>query len=196
MKCTKFFELIKNIKNLEAKELKKALLAHGGHYEFPRRDNNGWPITPVICINHNKLGLLEIFVYSAHYDSKSNHISIFGQDSGSLEEMTVNLDDVLAGELENLINLIPETDALDSVKTTTIGDIAVDPEIVFALTTDVYPALVKSGFDYLASFLEIRKKAEELTTKYSDYNWDQNDFVQVMEDESEQMIKELIHPKS
>ena len=69
------------------------------------------------------------------------------------------------------------------------GDLLVDPEILFALTTDVYPAFSQAGVSYKDTYLEILSRARRLSLKYAGYDWEEKgDFIDVMEHEAQEFV--------
>ena len=117
MRHTDFYRKYRELEALERKELKKAVLAHGGEFRFRTEDGDDiegvqmpivmagdshWEsncdcyITRVAVVD----GFLEIYGYDKEYGYKE-----------------IRLDDIEFGHLNYIIDEIPETDAVHDVTT-------------------------------------------------------------------------------
>lgn len=109
MEHTDFYTLIENIKRQEYEELLAAIHAHGGSYEWPSEDE-GSPVISVYTPDIISISVKKVYV-------KDETIHIDGYDCACGSDIQLNWDDVLVDDLPLLIEYIPPTEQVHSVKT-------------------------------------------------------------------------------
>lgn len=115
MKHTDFFAKTRLIKRQEYQELYLAIKAHGGLYEWDM-ENEDYPIIAVnvdcICPNPT-----DVCVTKAYID-ENNELKLEGEDKEFGERVSFKWDDVFAGHLSSIIDYLPCTIKVSSVKYT------------------------------------------------------------------------------
>ena len=113
MKHSNFYELVQKCKARELKELKAALKAWGGTFNFQEQEGYGQPI---IAVNMNGFDPepCDVYVESLELDEQ-DHITIHCSMKQWGHEVDIDVDDIFAGELEYIIDCIPETDTVKDV---------------------------------------------------------------------------------
>jgi hypothetical protein len=113
MKHTDFYAMIKAVKHLEIKELKQAVRAHGGSYEWGEDDEK-----PIVAINPDNSAPEPMDVEITKVYFRDDNLQVEGASKYSGEDEEFTLDDIFAGHISYIIEMIPETDL---VKDVTIG---------------------------------------------------------------------------
>lgn len=159
---TDFYEMLRDIKRKEQAELRAALEAHGGIYAW-WNDDEGWIDDtdgyPMIAVNLNHIcpGPVDAIIRSVSIVDGRLCFDAVDHDDNVLE---FTADDVFAGHLSFIIDYIPATDEVQSVKT---------PTDDFTVCSVSREDLVALGFD--AQNLEdctMRKIANKLGNSYYD----------------------------
>ena len=117
MKHTDFYNKVKEIKRQEQRELKEALKAHGGRYSWYNEDYEEFVEEyPCIAVNANTAfpNPTDIDIRAVSVD-KDGKLWFEGEDKEWGNEVNFCADDVFAGHLGYIIDLIPETDAVNDV---------------------------------------------------------------------------------
>lgn len=111
MKHTNCQAIISEVKALEYEELKRAVEAHGGSYDWIIHDG----CSPVIAINPecSEPEPVDIDVTKVVLRNGSLEISGVGNTNG--EPIDFNIDDIFAGHLSIITDYIPETDTISDV---------------------------------------------------------------------------------
>lgn len=107
MKHSDYQAKIDEIKTLECCELKRAVSAHGGFYEWSE-ENGGCP--PIIAINSDNSEPEPQDVEITKVAVIDNCLEISGIDKGTGEPIEFDIDDIFPGHLSFIIDYIPETD--------------------------------------------------------------------------------------
>lgn len=101
---TNFFELTRCIKKIEYKEVKEAVLAIGGQYEWDL-ENGDYPIIAVnvggICPNPTDVCVTKIHVIN-------NGLFVYGVDKEHGNQVDFGVDDIFAGHLAYILDYLPE----------------------------------------------------------------------------------------
>lgn len=117
MKHTDFHSLIRKIKEQERQELIKAVIAHGGSYNWEDEEEK-----PIIATNA-KYWEDPIDVNITHVYIIDGDLRIYGEEKGSGTPVEIDPCDVFVGHISYIIDKIPE---LESIK-----DTSLNPEVVF-----------------------------------------------------------------
>lgn len=112
MKHSDYQVKIDEIKTLECCELKRAVSAHGGSYEWSE-ENSGCP--PIIAINPNNSAPEPQDVEITKVAVIDNCLEISGIDKRTGEPIEFDIDDIFPGHLSFIIDYIPETDEVYDV---------------------------------------------------------------------------------
>ena len=113
MKCSNFYNIVKQVKQHEQKELKAALEAWGGSFDFEAHQETDRPIIAVNMDNCEPEPQ-DVYVNSVAID-EDGFLTL--QCTGKLdgENYEVEPDDVFAGHLDYVIGYIPETETVKDV---------------------------------------------------------------------------------
>lgn len=120
MKHTDFYSLVKNIKHKEQEELCKALEAHGGSYSWWDDSKSCFMENvqyPIIAVNVDCTFPNPTDVEIKSISVKDGWLNFVGEDKNSGELVDFCADDIFAGQIEYIIDLIPDTDAVNDVTT-------------------------------------------------------------------------------
>lgn len=114
MKHTDFFARTRKIKRQEYHELYLAVKAHGGSYEWSMEDNEDYPI---IAVNVNSIypNPTDVCVTKVYID-QDDSLRLEGEDKEYGEKIIFEWDDVFAGHLSSIIDHIPCTAEVSSVR--------------------------------------------------------------------------------
>ena len=140
MKHTDFYCKVKEIKRQEQRELKEALKAHGGSYSWYNEDIQEFEREyPCVAVNLNGINPnpMDVDIRSISID-KHDDLCFKGEDKEWGNEVRFSADDIFAGHIAYIIELIPETDAVNDV-TSKKED--------FTVATMCRDDLVNTGFD-------------------------------------------------
>ena len=140
MKHTDFYSKVKEIKRQEQRELIEALKAHGGRYSWYNEDYEEFvEAYPCIAVNPNTAfpGPTDVYIRAVSVD-KNDRIWFEGEDTEYGNEVDFCADDVFTGHLGDIIDLIPETDAVNDVTSR---------EEDFVITSVCRDDLINIGFD-------------------------------------------------
>lgn len=115
MKCSNFYEIVKQVKRHEQEELTKALKAWGGAFDFEQHPDTD---PPIIAVNMDNCEPepQDVYVNSAAVD-ENGYITLKCTGKLDGQDYEVEPDDVFAGHLEYVISYIPETDTVKDVTT-------------------------------------------------------------------------------
>lgn len=140
MKHTDFYNKLEEIKRQEQRELKEALKAHGGSYSWCNEESGVLEDTfPCIAVNLNAIDptptdIAVRSVYLNHVD----YLCFEGEDNCCGDIIEFCSDDVFAGHIAYIIEMIPETDAVNDVTSR---------EEDFVITSVCRDDLINIGFD-------------------------------------------------
>lgn len=112
MKHTNFQAKVNEVKHLEFKELKKALEAHGGSYEWNLKDYDSYP---TIAINVNKSYPAPQDVRISKATIVNGDIKLSGVDMEDDSPVNFDTNDVFAGHLSYITDEIPATNEISDV---------------------------------------------------------------------------------
>jgi hypothetical protein len=110
MKHTDFYTLRERIKTLEIEELRQAVIAHGGTYEWDENTDR-----PIVAMNPDNCapGPMDVEITKVCIIGNELVIEAVDKSMGSLEDCT--LDDIFDGQISYIIDLIPEINGIDDV---------------------------------------------------------------------------------
>lgn len=112
MKHSNYQVKINKVKHLEYEELKRAVVAHGGSYEWDLKGNNGYPI---IAINANKSHPEPQDVKIKRVAIVDGYLKICGVDMNENLPVYFTTDDIFTGHLSFVTDYIPATDEISDV---------------------------------------------------------------------------------
>ena len=140
MKHTDFYNKVEEIKRQEQRELIEALKAHGGSYSWYNEDIQEFESEyPCVAVNLNAINPnpTDVDIRSISIN-KHDDLCFKGEDKEWGNEVRFCADDVFAGHIAYIIDLIPETDA--------VNDVTLKKED-FTVATICRDDLVNMGFD-------------------------------------------------
>lgn len=141
MKHTDFYLEIQKIKKQEQEELVEALKAHGGSYSWYNEETKEFADEyPCIAVNVDGTfpNPTDVIIHSVSIDHRE-HLLFVGEDKkDSWYLVDFEADDVFAGHLSYIIDLIPETNTVDDVTTREEG---------FVIASVSRDDLMDAGFD-------------------------------------------------
>lgn len=114
MKHTDFYNVLESIKRQEQKELWKALKAHSGKYSW-YKDGKYSEQYPIIAVNFDGAFPSPIDVKLRSISIVENHILFIGEDKEACEPVSFLADDIFAGQIGYILDLIEETDTVKDV---------------------------------------------------------------------------------
>lgn len=197
MKCTDPYKLGLQVQSVTAAELRRAVAAHGGRYDFPVHDDDGDDVfeNPVIVANLDG-GPANIIVTGVRLDEAGLHIIGNDQeDTFTDEKVEYSADDFLPGQLGYITQLIPSTKDVSSVTLQTGGSLDIDPDILCFLAMYAWPSFSKAGApEYLFQSTAVRR-AEKLTVRWKETDWNEKDFTREMKEQAGMFIREELNPK-
>ncbi|WP_417190439.1 hypothetical protein [Bacteroides sp.] len=112
MKHSNYQTKINEIKALECEELKLAIEAHGGCYEWGGENIGN---APIIAINSNKSEPEPQDIEVTKVAILDGQLKISGIDNKNREPVKFDTDDIFAGHLSFIIDYIPATDEVSDV---------------------------------------------------------------------------------
>ena len=165
MKHTDFYNKVEEIKRQEQRELKEALKAHGGSYSWCNEESGVLEDTyPCIAVNLNATDPTptDIAVRSVCLNH-ADYLCFEGEDNFCGEIIEFCADDVFAGHIAYIIEMIPETDSVNDV-TSKKED--------FTVATICRDDLVNAGFDAEnLSDQDMQDIADVMGDLYCNYNY-------------------------
>ncbi len=111
MKHTNCQAIISEVKALEYEELKRAVEAHGGSYDWTIHDG----CSPVIAINPECSEPEPVDIDVTKVVLRNGSLEISGVDNTNGEPIDFNIDDIFAGHLSIITDYIPETYTISDV---------------------------------------------------------------------------------
>ena len=123
MKCTDFNNAIKSIHRIEEEELKAALMAHGGKYDWIEDDYSSCPI--VLIDSEYISGNCSITKAEIEEDGGDEQVKLsltIESGCGSGWEEWVYASDVSVGHMQYITESIPATDKVNDVSLITYMD--------------------------------------------------------------------------
>lgn len=112
MKHTDYQAKVNELKALEREELKRAIEAHGGSYEWDSENGGSYPI---IAINSNKSEPEPQDIEVTRVTIVDGQLKISGVDNKYGEPVKFDTDDIFAGHLSFIIDYISVTDEVSDV---------------------------------------------------------------------------------
>lgn len=144
MEHTDFYALTRRIKQIEYNELRDAIVAHGGSYEW-NMEAGDYPIIAVnvdsICPNPMDINVTKVYV-------KNDNVFIEGEGKEYGEHVDFSCEDVFTGHLSYILDLLPETDKIKSVKTRHTTNILFGSDASAAYLSGCFKEFVESGEGY------------------------------------------------
>lgn len=140
MKHTDFYNQIEAIKRKEQRELIEALKAHGGSYSWYNEDIQEFESEyPCVAVNLNGINPnpMDVDIRSISIN-KYDDLCFKGEDKEWGNEVRFFADDVFAGHIAYIIDMIPETDTVNDVTSR---------EEAFIIASVCRDDLVNEGFD-------------------------------------------------
>lgn len=121
MKCTNAWEVSRMLRHHMKKELKAALVAHGGEFSWYSEEDEGkdedekyTDNVPIVMLNHKYAGPVNVKIRRAYIDSYG-HIVISAVTNEYDNDIDIELDDIVAHHIQYIIESIPVTDAVSDV---------------------------------------------------------------------------------
>lgn len=111
MKHTNCQAIINEVKALEYEELKRAVEAHGGSYDWTIHDG----CSPVIAINPECSEQEPVDIDVTKVVLRNGSLEISGVDNTNGEPIDFDIDDIFAGHLSIITDYIPETNVVSDV---------------------------------------------------------------------------------
>lgn len=112
MKHSDYQAKVNELKALEHEELKRAIEAHGGSYEWDSENGGSYPI---IAINSNKSEPEPQDIEITKVSIVDGQLKISGVDNKYGEPIKFDTDDIFAGHLSFIIDYIPATNEVSDV---------------------------------------------------------------------------------
>lgn len=112
MKHTNFYALVQSVQNLEIKELRKAVKAHGGIYEWQEDEEK-----PIVAINPNSPDPHPFDVKITKVYLLNNWLCVEGADNQDSSPVEFLITDISVGHISFIIDYIPKTDVICDVTT-------------------------------------------------------------------------------
>lgn len=112
MKHSDYQAKVNEFKALECEELKLAIEAHGGCYEWDSENDGSYPI---IAVNSNKIEPEPQDIEIIKVAIVDGQLKISGVDKVYGEPVKFDTDDIFAGHLSFIIDYIPATDEVSDV---------------------------------------------------------------------------------
>lgn len=115
MKCTDVWEIAKKLHNHIKEELKAAIIAHGGEFSwYSEEDEEYADNAPVVACYGRYAGAVEVKIRRVYlYESKCIGIEAATNDFD--DEITIELEDIIASNIQFIIESIPATDTVSDV---------------------------------------------------------------------------------
>lgn len=107
MKCTNIQTKVNEVKALEFTELRRAIEAHGGFYEWNKKNSGS---RPLIAINPDNSKPSPQDIEVTKVAIVDGNIEISGVDNKYGEPIDFQLDDIFAGHISFITEYIPATD--------------------------------------------------------------------------------------
>lgn len=115
MKCTNAWEVSRMLRHHMKKELKAALVAHGGEFSwYSEEDEEYAENVPTVMCNNRYAGPVDVKVRSVYIDSHG-YVMIEAATNDYNDEITIEFDDIVASHIQYIIESIPVTDAVSDV---------------------------------------------------------------------------------
>lgn len=121
MKHTNFYPQLTEIKKKEYQELYQAIKAHGGEYSWGTEDGEGnWSFNlgdyPIFAINTTGYTPQPMDICIRSVRIENGRIKLEGEDNEFGNRIEFSTDDVFAGHLSYITDLIPATEQVSEVK--------------------------------------------------------------------------------
>lgn len=188
MQHTDFYQAFALIAETMSNELKAALDAHGGQYDF----KNDRPPLLGPCIREN-LETEDSFCVSFIKNVPGGFLVKGAWESDPAGTETQVDQKKLTPELMHwIIEMIPETKDVKNVTFVT----APDPKILMFLSRTSFIPFLTMGIDAEECFSLIRKKALDLTKKYPNRNWKDDGFYQTISAETNRFYLEVANKQT
>ena len=115
MKCTDAWSIAKMLHDHMEKELKAALDAHGGEFSwYSEEDEEYAEDAPIVMCNNRYDGPVDVRVRSA-YVSSYGSVFIEAATLDCDDNITIEFDDIVVSNIQNIIEAIPVTDTVTDV---------------------------------------------------------------------------------
>lgn len=115
MKCTDAWEITRMLHDHMEKELKAALVAHGGEFSwYSEEDEEYADNAPIVICNNRYAGPVDVKVRSA-YVSSYGSVFIEAATVDCDDDITIEFDDIVVSNIQYIIESIPVTDAVSDV---------------------------------------------------------------------------------
>lgn len=121
MKHTNFYPQLIEIKKKEYQELYQAIKAHGGEYSWGTEDEEGdWWFNlvdyPIVAVNTTGYTPQPMDICIRSVRIENDRIELEGEDNEFRNRIEFSTDDVFAGHLSYITDLIPATEQVSEVK--------------------------------------------------------------------------------
>ena len=121
MKCTGAWEISNIFRDHMKKELKAALVAHGGEFSWYSEEDEGEDEdekyadnTPIVMCNHKYVGPVNVKIRKAYINSHG-HVRVIAVTDDYYNGIDIDLSDIVAHHIQYIIEAIPATDAVSDV---------------------------------------------------------------------------------
>ena len=115
MKHTDFYSLHKQLDERAEKELISAVQAHGEEFIFVRENYVCEYCPPIIMASTKYMENYEDFYVSRVKIDENGHCIIYGFLKGGCDEDEQELESIAHGQIEYIIDMIPETETVSDV---------------------------------------------------------------------------------
>ena len=115
MKCTDAWKITRTLHDHMGKELKAALVAHGGEFSWYSEENEEYADNvPIVMCNHRYAGPVNVKIRKAYIDS-GGYVRVTAATVEYDDEVCIEFDDIVAHHIQFIIEAIPATDAVSDV---------------------------------------------------------------------------------
>lgn len=144
MEHTDFYCLVKRIKQMEYKEVFEAIQAHGGFYEWDVNSDS----YPIIAVNIDSIcpNPMDVVITKAYV--KNNILCLEGEDKEYGNPVQFSCDEVFAGHLSYILDYLPATSTVDSVKSDFSTNVLFGQDAVRAYENGSFQEFVDSYEEY------------------------------------------------
>ncbi len=105
---TDFYQTTKEINHHEQTELKKAVEAHGGIYQWNEEDDH-----PIIAVNLSNVGPLDVQITKVHLKNGEIKLEGYGTDCGC--DLEFGAEEPFAGHLSYIMDYMPQINGINDV---------------------------------------------------------------------------------
>lgn len=185
MEHTDFYCLVRRIKQMEYKEVFDAIQAHGGSYEWDIENDDNYPIIAVniSSIYPNPMDMIITKVYI-----EDNVLYLNGVDKEWGNPIDFAYDEVFAGHLSYILDYLPATDSVRTVKSNFSTNILFGQDAVRAYENDDFKEFSESyeGYSHIIRHFDTLEEQQAYLTGLNDmdgwYDYRQLESQELLED--------------